>query len=143
MCYLLILFTINLNGMGNPVRSHVWQKRVLIVSASSPTNIGYKRQNQLLERGKKGMKDREMVIYRLYSDHWLDPSNDLLSKEEADAIHREYNIEKGTFSVTLIGKDGGVKLKKTDIISPRELFQLIDSMPIRRNEIEKQKESGY
>ena len=128
--------------MGNPVRAHVWKNRVLIVSASSPTNIGYKRQNQLLEKGKKGMKERDLVIYRLYTDHWLDATSELLSKKEAEAIYADYRIEKNTFSVTLIGKDGGVKLRKDDIVSTRELFQLIDSMPMRQSEMQKE-ESGY
>ncbi len=129
--------------MGNPVSAHLWQNRVLVVSASSPTNVGYKRQNQLLEKGKKGMKERDLVIYRLYDDHWLDTNNDSLTNEEAESIYSEYKIKRHTFSVTLIGKDGGVKLRKDDIISTRELFQLIDSMPMRRSEMQKQKEPGY
>ena len=129
--------------MGNPVKKHLWKQRVLIVTASSPTNVGFKRQNQLLEKGKKGMKERDLVIYRLYEDHWLDPSNDLLDNEEAEAIYADYGIESGTFSVTLIGKDGTVKLRSEDIVSTREVFQLIDSMPMRQHEMQKEKESGY
>ena len=119
----------------NPIAKHQWKERVLIVSASSPTNVGYKRQDQLLTKGKKGMKERDVVIYRLYLDHWLDPQNSLMDKEKADAIYQKYAIDPNTFSILLIGKDGGVKMRKDDIVSTRELFQLIDRMPMRRQEM--------
>ena len=124
----------------NPITKHQWKDRVLIVCASSPTNVGYKRQDQLLTKGKKGMKERDLIIYRLYEDHWLDPESELLSEDQADAIFKEYSIPKGTFSVLLIGKDGGVKMRKDDIVSTREVFQLIDSMPMRQQETRRSKE---
>lgn len=123
--------------MGNPIKKHLWEQRVLIVSASSPTNVGYKRQNQLLEKGKKGMKERDLVIYRLYADHWEGPKQEILTHEQAQSIYADYEIAQGTFSVLLIGKDGGVKMRENDIVSTRELFQLIDSMPMRKSEMEK------
>ena len=124
----------------NPLEKHKWKERVLIVTASSPSNVGYKRQDQLLTKGKKGMKDRELVIYRLYADHWLGPKNTALSNDEAQIIYKKYDINSDTFSVVLIGKDGGVKMNKNDIVSTRELFQLIDSMPMRQQEMRKSKE---
>lgn len=143
MSFLFILLTLKTNPMGNPVSAHIWKQRVLIVTASSPSNIGYKRQNQLLERGKKGMKERDLVIYRLYSDHWVGPQKNPLSHKEAASIYSTYNIGETTFSVVLIGKDGGVKMRSEDIVSTRELFQLIDSMPMRMQEMQQQKESGF
>ncbi|MEP0984079.1 DUF4174 domain-containing protein [Ekhidna sp.] len=119
----------------NPIESHKWEKRVLIFSASSPTNVGYKRQEQMLSKGKKGMKERDLIIYKLYDEHWLGPKNKLILKAEADAIRKAYDIPEGTFTVTLIGKDGTIKLQKDDIVSPREIFGLIDSMPMRKKEI--------
>lgn len=127
----------------NPISKHQWKDRVLIVTASSPTNIGYKRQEQLLTKGKKGMKERDLVIYKLYNDHWLDPDDHLMSEKDAEAILNAYDIEAGTFSVLLLGKDGGIKMRKNDIVSTREIFQLIDSMPMRQEEMRRQKEPDH
>ena len=126
----------------NPVNVHQWKERVLIVTASSPTSVGYKRQEQLLTKGKKGIKERDLVVYRLYTDHWLAPGNQLIGKKDAKAIYNTYDIDPNTFSVLLIGKDGGVKMRKDDIISTREIFQLIDSMPMRRQEVREREESS-
>ena len=133
--FLLAMSSFLISTSMNPILKHQWEERVLIVTASSPTNIGYKSQQQLLTEGKKGMKERNLVIYRLYSDHWVDPNQEMLSQEDADAIYDAYGIEKGTFSVVLIGKDGGVKMRKDDLVSTREIFQLIDSMPMRQQEM--------
>ena len=127
----------------NPVKEHLWKERVLIVTASSPTNVGYKRQDQLLMKGRKGMKERDLVIYRLYSDHWLNPDNHRISEEQAKAMYRAFDIDPDTFSVLLIGKDGGVKMRRDDIVSTREIFQLIDSMPMRQQEMRKSKEPDH
>jgi hypothetical protein len=39
------------------------------------------------------------------------------------------------FEIILIGLDGGIKLRKNDIVSREELFSIIDAMPMRRNEM--------
>ena len=121
----------------NPVEQHLWKERVLVITALSPTSIGYKEQNQLLNSGKKGMKDRQLVVYRMYANHWLGPGKIPLTSKEAEAVYEKYEIEKDTFSVVLIGKDGTVKLRKKDIVSTHELFRLIDSMPMRKQEIQR------
>ena len=89
------------------------------------------------------MKERDLVIYRLYSDHWLNPDNHRISEEQAKAMYRAFDIDSDTFSVLLIGKDGGVKMRRDDIVSTREIFQLIDSMPMRQQEMRKSKEPDH
>ena len=124
----------------NPIESLKWEKRVLIFSASSPTNIGYKRQEQILSKGKKGMKERDLVIFKLYDEHWLDHNNELLTEKQAIQIRKAYNLPVGEFMVVLVGKDGKVKMRKDDIVSTREIFALIDSMPMRKREIQQKKD---
>ncbi|MEO9872046.1 DUF4174 domain-containing protein [Ekhidna sp.] len=127
----------------NPITQYKWEKRVLIFSAQSPTNIGYKKQEQSLKREKRGMKDRDLIIYRLYNDHWLDHQMKPISEAEAESIRHAYNISENEFSVILVGKDGGVKMRKNDIVSTKELFALIDSMPMRKREMKEQDGSQY
>ena len=42
-----------------------------------------------------------------------------------------------SFRIVLIGKDGGVKLDQAKGISIQEVFDLIDTMPMRQAEIRK------
>ena len=46
------------------------------------------------------------------------------------------NVTYGEFQgIILIGKDGGVKLRKKYIVEANEVFDLIDQMPMRRSEM--------
>jgi hypothetical protein len=44
-------------------------------------------------------------------------------------------VPSSAFSLILVGKDGGIKLKRSDQVDLREVFELIDSMPMRQNEM--------
>ena len=123
----------------NPIAKYKWEKRVLIVNAKSDLTVGYKRQEQLLNKGKTGMKDRDLVIFRMYADHWIDPNGNPLNEDEALSLINEYKLPQDSFRVLLIGKDGTVKMNVDDLVSTREIFRLIDQMPMRKREIQERK----
>ncbi|MCF0072696.1 DUF4174 domain-containing protein [Dyadobacter sp. CY261] len=51
---------------------------------------------------------------------------------------KKWNVDTTSlFTFILIGRDGGEKLRSSDIVSAEKLFGLIDAMPMRRNEIER------
>ncbi|NJL13025.1 MAG: DUF4174 domain-containing protein [Microscillaceae bacterium] len=50
-----------------------------------------------------------------------------------------WGISGAAFTLLLIGKDGGEKLRSPEALPPSQLFALIDAMPMRRREIENQK----
>ncbi|MCE2611452.1 DUF4174 domain-containing protein [Flavobacteriaceae bacterium D16] len=45
------------------------------------------------------------------------------------------NIDEDFQGVLLIGKDGGIKLKKSFLVNPKTIFETIDRMPMRKAEI--------
>lgn len=45
----------------------------------------------------------------------------------------------GEFSIVLIGKDGGEKLRRNSLLTTRELFSMVDVMPMRRAEMRKER----
>jgi hypothetical protein len=53
-------------------------------------------------------------------------------------IERDFVIETrfgaSAFSVVLVGKDGGEKLRRSTPLRPEELFALVDAMPLRQAE---------
>ena len=58
-----------------------------------------------------------------------------LSPADADALRQHFSIASNTYALILVGKDGGVKFKRDDRVSLSEIFELIDSMPMRKNEM--------
>lgn len=99
-----------------------WKNRLLIL-VSNQNETQLVEQKRLFENVANEMNDRDLLLFN------LEPNNKELKKH--------YNIEANFTGVILIGKDGGVKLKKPFLIKVSEVFELIDGMPMRRAEMRK------
>lgn len=99
----------------------LWEKRPIVVFADTERDPAFIRQMELLEDRKEALAERDVVIL---TD--TDP--------EAMSELREELRPRG-FMLVLIGKDGGVKLRKPFPWSVRELSRSIDKMPMRQQEL--------
>ena len=50
-------------------------------------------------------------------------------------MRARYSVEDNQFATVLIGKDGGEKLRRDGLMPTDTLFDTIDAMPMRRDEI--------
>ena len=98
-----------------------WVARPLVVLADTPEDPAFKRQMALLEARKGELALRDVIII---SDTDPAQKSDLRKK-----------LRPRGFMLVLIGKDGGVKLRKPFPWDVRELSRKIDKMPIRQQEI--------
>lgn len=57
-------------------------------------------------------------------------------EEEQRRLRERYGIAEGQFAVILIGKDGGEKLRRLEHVPIETIFALIDTMPMRRREMQ-------
>jgi hypothetical protein len=87
---------------------HRWRSRVVVVSAPSASDAELARMR------------------RHFADRWKEA-------EERDIVLVE-TPRPGPFTVHLVGKDGGVKLRREGPVALDELFAVIDAMPMRREE---------
>ena len=117
------------------MRELIWQKRVLLVFAPDNTNINYHRQNVILSEIAVGMKEREMMTIRAIWDSQLLIDNNEQSLT-ATVLYQYFFVAEKQFRVMLVGKDGKVKLDRNKPVLTKELFALIDEMPIRQHEIQ-------
>lgn len=101
-----------------------WHNRVVLLFTSDPSSPGMQKQQQMLEGAEKDLAERDVKVYEVTGS----------SAQEA-ALRLQFGVEKLSFAVVLVGKDGGRKLRKTKPVEPSELFALIDSMPMRKAEI--------
>ena len=99
----------------------LWVNRPIVVLADSPDDPRFLEQLRLLEERLPDLKERDVVVI---TD--TDPS------QKTDL--RQALRPRG-FMLVLIGKDGGIKLRKPSPWSVREISRVIDKMPIRRQEI--------
>jgi hypothetical protein len=55
---------------------------------------------------------------------------------------KQFGVMEEEFRVMLIGKDGGVKLNSEQPVTVNQIFELIDSMPMRHHEMRQKKEKS-
>jgi hypothetical protein len=104
-----------------------WQSRVLVVFAPGEDDARLKRENELVEAQQDGFLERDLKVYRILGD-----------APDAERLRAKLEVEKKPFAVVLVGKDGSVKLRKSEPLHPDELFRVIDRMPMRKREMHNQ-----
>ena len=100
----------------------LWNSRVIAVLADSPNHPLFAEQMELFRALPNELIERDVIVL---TD--TEPS--------AETPLREKLRPRG-FAVVIIGKDGGVKLRKPFPWSVREISRAIDKMPLRQLEIQ-------
>ena len=81
------------------------------------------------------MENRDLLVFEFFERGLSRMNTTPLDSVEVHSIRKHYEIPQRAFKVILIGKDGGVKLKQDDTVSLEVIFERIDAMPMRKNEI--------
>lgn len=80
-------------------------------------------QLNLLAQDSAGMAERDLIV-TIVEDEYL---------------KKNYRVLTNHFTVILVGKDGGEKLRATKSLQPEQIFKAIDSMPMRQAEMKVRK----
>lgn len=112
----------------DPLAPHRGRHRILVASAPAPGDATLERQRTVFRAMGKGAGERDVVLLEAVG-----------STPGARALRAAVGIGESGFSVVLVGKDGGVKLRSTTVLGSDQLFPLIDAMPMRRKEMSRQR----
>jgi tRNA G18 (ribose-2'-O)-methylase SpoU len=108
----------SINTSAQNLTDYKWKNRILLVFGNEKNEELLEKQQAIFNAQKSELAERELMVF-------VNPESDSMAK---------LRKEKG-FEVILIGKDGGVKKRKTALITTDELFGIIDSMPMRQSEM--------
>ena len=138
-CLLVLLVAAPLEGKTAPVNSmtnYAWNNRVLVVFADEPSKQLDAQRSELAGQERE-LADRDMVVFAVIGDRQIVPLfGDAPPSDEASKIRQKFDVPlHAPFAVLLIGKDGGVKWRDQRPARPEELFALIDTMPMRKQEM--------
>jgi len=105
-----------------------WKKRPVLVFADSADDPAYLEQIELLMAREPALMERDVIV---------------LTDTDPDARSAlRLRMRPRGFMLVLVGKDGGVKLRKPFPWDVREITRSIDKMPMRQREIREEKEGG-
>ena len=111
----------------------------MLLFAPSPELDDFERQIYDVASQWDGILDRQLIIIEIISNDESRFMKEPLLAETAVRIRRQFGIEPDKFAVVLIGKDGTVKLRKSEYVPLSEIFDLIDAMPMRQKEMQQRK----
>jgi len=105
-----------------------WKKRPVVVFADSADDPAFLEQIDFLAARMDALEERDVVVL-------IDTDPDARSPIRL-------KLRPRGFMLVLIGKDGGVKLRKPFPWDVREITRSIDKMPMRQREIRERKDRG-
>ena len=121
---------------GQSLDKHTWKNRVLLIFSPSQQMAEYREQLDRLRADATGMQERDLVTYRIFPEGLITSERDVLDHNDlSDQWRSQYGVDPETFVVILVGKDGGEKLRSTEVIRLEKLYATIDAMPMRRQEM--------
>ena len=127
----------NLNGQN--LKKHKWENRILIIKTTDIKSIKYQEQLSEFKYSSEELIDRKLIFYKVTGDDFVLINHENSELNNSGKISKNLTEkilnEKENFEVILIGLDGGIKLRQTEILIKEDLFKIIDAMSMRRNEI--------
>ena len=114
-----------------------WKNRLLFLFAPDSRHPFFESLSTEIIAQKAEVNDRDLVVFEVLERESSRMGDTLLDKEAVDAIRQRFAAAPNRFTVILVGKDGGTKLKRNEQTDLRQVFTLIDSMPMRQNEMQR------
>ncbi len=128
----LILPVTNASAMSD----YQWKKRPIIVFSPTDSDARFVRQKGIINGNRTNFLDRDVVVIYVIGSTM---SHDLGAGPgmSGAALRSRFRASEGSFRILLLGKDGGIKLDSPAPIAAVDIFNEIDRMPMRRDEIRK------
>ncbi len=140
-----MLMLLNLNGQD--MEKYKWQNRILIIKTSNKEDPKYLEQIKEYNNSNVALKERKLLLFEIVGDSYRMTDYQKLTDESQwqslSDLDESIFDELAEFEVVLIGLDGGVKLKETEVLKKEDLFSIIDSMPMRLREIRQKKSENH
>jgi len=121
------LFATNLSVSAEPLRYYLWVNRVIITFSNSESNKERRLLIQQIEQHQCDFRKRDLVHIDL-----------IQGTDQYKRLSQKFLISGDEFKLFLLGKDGEVKLN-TNSNDLLEIFSLIETMPMRKREIQNEK----
>ena len=114
---------------------YLWQSRPLLLFAPTDNDPRLVETMRRIAASRCDFSDRDMVLGRIVTDATSTLDGNMVDTNQAQRLRSAFGIGANSFSVVLIGKDGGEKLRVNDVPDLRAIYAVIDGMPMRGSEM--------
>ncbi|MDG1728844.1 MAG: DUF4174 domain-containing protein [Algibacter sp.] len=123
-------------GMSQNIASHQWKNRVLLIITDDSDSITFQNQIKTLQTHENGLTDRKLIVYQIKKHSYTTGLKDEEWKDSSK-LYKIFKTANTPFEVILIGLDGGIKLRQSDLLTCEALFSTIDVMPMRKEALKR------
>jgi hypothetical protein len=114
---------------------YTWKNRLLLLFAPDRSHPYFESLQQALMERRADAMVRDLVVFEILASGTSRVDGADIDSNTSRSLQERFQISPSDFSVILIGKDGGIKLKRGEQTNLEDIFGLIDSMPMRQEEI--------
>lgn len=134
LALILSLFMVNKTDL---LDKYLGKNRILLVFTPDYQDDRFQRQQAILQNSKAKLKERDLILIEMNQNDGYGENQ--YSETEVINLRKKYSIKPSEFAVILIGKDGTEKLRYNDVVQAEQLISIIDSMPMRKEEMKSRK----
>ena len=121
------------NNVMTSLDDYKWKNRLLLVFAPKE-DATYQQQMQLFKE-QPGFDERDLFVVQLLAEGTSRINNQPIDAQLATQIRERFNVAPQEFQVILVGKDGTSKRRDRSPVPPAVIFNSIDAMPMRQQEM--------
>ena len=121
-------------AMAAELSDYLWERRPLLLFAPSESDPRLVETMRRIEASRCDFADRDMVLGRIVTEGTSTLDGHVVDTSQAQRLVSEFGIGPDSFSVVLIGKDGGEKLRVANVPDLQAIYAVIDGMPMRARE---------
>ncbi|MFK7945702.1 MAG: DUF4174 domain-containing protein [Paracoccaceae bacterium] len=119
----------------DPMEQFLWSDRPIIIFAPSKFDQRMLDQIGRFSMHRKEYRDRDIKVIQIGG---VNMRSDGRPVPHAPEMRERYDVAEDEFTIILVGKDGGEKLRLHEVTDPRVFYDLIDSMPMRQQEMRRE-----
>ncbi len=117
------------NMAAQDLSNYTWKNRIVILYENDTNTADVKSALQIIDNNTSKFTERDILVF-VYKDNVFYSVN-----RKATDIKKLDILPNTNDGYILIGKDGGIKSKASYPFNLEQLFNLIDSMPMRKSEM--------
>lgn len=115
------------------LRNYQWQHRIVLIFTPSERSLAY--QQQMEQWNVKGIRERDIKIVKVLGRESGQIDERRISRASVEQLRQQFKVAPEDFAIILVGKDGTEKQRSQTPVDPATIFQVIDAMPMRQQEM--------
>ena len=124
-----------LEGWSMDLNQYKWKNRLLFIFAPDDDHSFLRNFESDIAAQPGEVSERDLIVFKIIENGPAFMAATRLNPQTAANLRDKFTAPLEQFTCVLVGKDGGVKLRTNDRIRLQDIFERIDAMPMRQEEM--------